>query len=66
MERGKRIMYKLVIKQKNQSNYTENHFYYSENIDELFEMVKMSSKLSMHEITYQIREIEEGQIEDED
>lgn len=59
-------MYKLVIKQKNQSNYTENHFYYSENIDELFEMVKMSSKLSMHEITYQIREIEEGQIEDED
>lgn len=53
-------MFELVIKQK-RNTYTEDHKYFSENLNELFDMVQMSIKLSKFEISYVIRELTEGE-----
>jgi len=60
-------MFELKIKQKNKgNNYTEDHFYYSEDLKKLFDLIQLSIELSDEEISYVIREIEEGQDEDDE
>lgn len=58
-------MFELIIKQKVKS-YTEDHRFYSENLDELLEIMKLSIKLSKDEVYFLIREYKEEQIEDEE
>ena len=62
-------MYELIITMHVPSDispsvYEEKHKYYSENINELFELVKLSIKLSKFEIEYSIREIKEDNYEE--
>jgi len=60
-------MFELIIKQQPDGRcYTNDHKYYSKDLEELFEMVEQSIKLAKCEISYVIREIEEGQIEEDE
>lgn len=60
-------MFELVIRQKvKDKGYFEEQIYYSENLEDLVQLMKMTSALSRNKVNYLIREIEEGQIENED
>lgn len=62
-------MFELLITQKKPSVITgnlieEEQIYRSKDIEVLFDMVNLTIKLSPYEISYTIRELEEGQVED--
>lgn len=62
-------MFELLITQKKPSVVTgnlieEEQIYRSKDIEELFNMVNSTIKLSPYEISYTIRELEEGWVED--
>lgn len=62
-------MFELLITQKKPSVVTgnlleEEQIYRSKDIEVLFDMVNLTIKLSPYEISYTIRELEEGQVED--
>lgn len=59
-------MFELEIKQRREGSLylSESHKYFSKDLEKLFDLIDLSIKLSRNEIEYTIREIEEGQVED--
>lgn len=60
-------MFELIICMKvpsdvSNSIYEEKHKYYAEYMEDLFSLIELTRKLSKFEISYEFRELEEGQI----
>ena len=63
-------MFELIICMKvpsdvSKSVYEEKHKYYSENLEDMFSLIQLTRRLSKFEISYEFKEIEEGEINED-